>query len=587
MREVEDLDVCPVCGYDMKAEVNPAFLRPGTVLENRYYIGISLDSNGEGVTYLGFDMLTESVVRVREYFPIGLCVRNEDQTVAIEPGFEFGFNDLLMKFLELSKKLMKLNEIPALLNVLDIFEANGTAYRVSQAVTGITLREFLMRNGGLLRWDQARTLFAPLLSSLIALHEAGVIHRGISPDTIIVENDGKLRLCGFCVTEERTARSSMTAQLFPGFAAVEQYGLIGKQGPWTDVYGFAATLYRTLVGNPPQEASERLNEDNLTIPSKIMNELPQATLEMLANALQILPEDRTESFEEMRKGLSASLTTNISSSTKAKKTKKKKNSNKKYGILAAVLTGVLLIVIVLFVVLSSLGDKGSDVSSSSSGNGLTQMQSITSVTEVSGEDPTKRYYECPNFVGEYLAKVKEDITYTAVCDWNFEITGTQYSETYPAGQIISQNVKQGAAIEKGAIIGFVISIGKQNSTMPDIRGLTKEEALIELLKEGFEYDLISFVDYYDGSMPHGVVVEFTPTAGVSINPYSTFIEIKLNNLESTDAPIHSSSEESSTTQSGDENSSSDGSSTTESESNGNNNNNDNNSSSSENTTTQQ
>ena len=115
-------------------------------------------------------------------------------------------------------------------------------------------------------------------------------------DCYVVEKDGKLRLTGFCISEERTARSNITAQLFPGFAAVEQYGVIGKQGSWTDVYGFAATLYRTLVGNPPQEASERVNEDNLTIPAKIMHELPQATLEMLANALQILPEDRTETF---------------------------------------------------------------------------------------------------------------------------------------------------------------------------------------------------------------------------------------------------------------------------------------------------
>lgn len=538
-------EICPVCNYDMATPINPAVLKPGTVLENRYYIGNVIESNGEGVTYICHDSATDSVVRIREYFPLGLCERKEDGSVVENSGCEFDYNDCLMKFLDLSKKLFKNNEIPAILNVLDIFEANGTAYRVCQGANGISLREFLMRNGGLLRWDQARSLFAPLLTSLIKLHEVGLCHRGISPDTIIVEKDGKLRLTGFCISEERTARSNITAQLFPGFAAVEQYGVIGKQGSWTDVYGFAATLYRTLVGNPPQEASERVNEDNLTIPAKIMHELPQATLEMLANALQILPEDRTETFEEMRRGMVASGAA-VASGGAAKTTakKKKKNKNGKYGILAAILTGVLLVVIIVAVIFTSLGGNGGEESSSSN-NGLTAMQSITSVSQVTGEDPTKRYYECPDFTGEYLAAMNEDITYTAVCEWTFEVVGTEYSSKYKPGQVISQNIAKDTAIEKGTKIGVVISVGTLDATMPDIDGFTKQEAIIELLKAGFNYDLINFVEYYDDTRPDGVVVGFEPLAGVKLNPYTTFVEIKINNLTRDDTPVYTSSGESS------------------------------------------
>ena len=298
---------CPICGYNPDEPANPMFLAPGSMLDARYSVGKVLDTNGEGVTYLGYDTVTATTVNIREFFPTGLCERDSDgATVLMLSGSEYSYNDSLMKFIELSRELFKLNDLPALFDILDVRESNNTAYRITRAVPGISLREFLMRNGGILKWDQARSLFAPLITSISALHSAGIIHRGISPDTLIVAKDGKLRINGFCIAECRTAKSALTSQLFPGFAAIEQYGAAGTQGPWTDIYAFAATIYRTLVGNPPPEATERLEHDNMTIPAKIARETPKAVLETLANALQVLPNDRTQNIDSMRHGLSVS-----------------------------------------------------------------------------------------------------------------------------------------------------------------------------------------------------------------------------------------------------------------------------------------
>ena len=155
---------CPICGYNPEEPTNPLFLKPGFMLDSRYLIGKATDSNGEGVTYIGYDTVTATTVNIREFLPLGLCERDVDEaTVLMLSGSEYSFNDALSKFIELSRELFKLNELPALFDVLDVRETNNTAYRITRAVPGITLREFLMRNGGLLQWDQARSLFAPLV----------------------------------------------------------------------------------------------------------------------------------------------------------------------------------------------------------------------------------------------------------------------------------------------------------------------------------------------------------------------------------------------------------------------------------------
>ena len=151
-------------------------------------------------------------------------------------------------------------------------------------------------------------MFMPALSALGTLHSAGIIHRGLSPQTILVTPDGKLKISGFSIWQARTARGDLNPELFPGYAAIEQYGFEGQQGAWTDIYAFAAVLYRALIGTDPIIATTRVTNDRLMIPSKFAEQLPAYVINALINALQILPEDRTRSVEQFRAELSASPT---------------------------------------------------------------------------------------------------------------------------------------------------------------------------------------------------------------------------------------------------------------------------------------
>lgn len=532
---------CPICGYNPEEPHNPAFLAPATLLDGRYVIGKIIDQNGEGVTYLGFDTVTAATVNIREFFPAGLCERDVDgQSVLMLSGNEFSYNDALTKFIELSRELFRLNELPALFDVLDVRESNNTAYRITRAIPGISLREFLMRNGGVLKWDQARSLFAPLISSISALHGAGIVHRGISPDTLIVGKDGKLRLNGFLIPDCRTAKSALTSQLFPGFAAVEQYGVAGTQGPRTDIYAFAATIYRTLVGNPPPEATERLQDDNMTIPAKIARETPKAVLETLANALQVLPDDRTQNIEAMRRGLSVSsaqvsaqgpqvnVVSTPATDTPSKredapsKPKKKKGAGKMYGLVAGIVTAFLL-AIVIFFILWILGFIGGDDQSdaTSSDNGLNGVISNFGSAGDNSEDtktsnPDVNQMELVNFIGRQYTDASTDQNYKD--NVKFKITSKVYSEEYAAGQIISQNPKAGEIVENGTTVEVVVSLGPQIITMPKISNMTYEAAVLELLKAGFSYyNIAEPMRMEDENASPGVVIKSDPEEGMRVS----------------------------------------------------------------------
>ena len=268
MRPIGREKQCPHCGFQTDAVQITPYLPIRTVVGGRYVIGKLLEYNGEGATYIGYDSVTGKDVCVREFFPLGLCKRMIDG-VSVVPltDFEKVYQDCGQSFAELWYKLARLQNQPGVIHVQNVFEDYGTAYAVYENLDGITLREFLLGSRtGYITWDKARQLLMPVLSALEALHGIGIIHRGLSPLTLLLGKDGKVRISGFCIPQVRTARSDLEPELFPGYAAIEQYGYKGQQGPWTDVYAFGAVLYRALIGSDPIEATTRVTNDRLMVP---------------------------------------------------------------------------------------------------------------------------------------------------------------------------------------------------------------------------------------------------------------------------------------------------------------------------------
>ncbi|MBO5020558.1 MAG: hypothetical protein J6D52_07830, partial [Clostridia bacterium] len=254
--------ICHICGYNYSDKNDSDKLSVRFWLAERYMVGKVLAVTSEGITYLGWDNIDNIAVNIKEYFPSGIAQRNANLSVSMDINHKFAFNEGLMAFMELNKKIKAL-ELPALVPMLDVFEENGTAYAISASVAGITLASFLERNGGSLKWEQIRPLLLPLIDTIKSLHDERIIHGGISPETIIVCRDGKLKLVGVSILSTRCAGGEIPAQVYSGYAATEQYGVENLTiGAYTDVYGLAATLFRVIIGAVPPDAQNRLMNDS-------------------------------------------------------------------------------------------------------------------------------------------------------------------------------------------------------------------------------------------------------------------------------------------------------------------------------------
>lgn len=507
--------VCSICGFDQSAYDEPNALPLRTVLAERYVVGKVITANGEGFTYLGFDTVTEDIVKITEYFPAGICERQGNGSVKILESASFVFNEGILNFIELNKTLGSLADVSALYRVIDIFEVNQTAYCVSEHLPGIPLKEFLIRNGGVLTWEQVRPLFLPLLTAIRTLHKHGIIHGGISPETLVVGRDGRVRITDFCIPAVRNAKSEMTAQLFPGFAAIEQYrGDVITEA--TDVYAFAATMFRTLTGNPPPDSKQRLQQDNMTFPKSVAEQMPRGVLVAMANALQIEPTMRTATMEQMREDLQSAevaspvLDTNTEGAAKTIS----KKSSQKYTVFAAFATIIILAVLAGIVYFAFFRETGEEVSSSSS----VYIPSTVSVGDIGNSSKPEAFFSVPDFSGSSVAELINNEEYKK---WfQFKVVKKEYNDKVSKGKVCAQSVAIGTSAKKGTEVELTVSLGPSTVVLPKkLKGMTKQEAYITLLELGLEPANIEFIEKMDATpTEQEVIIEAAPELGAKISP---------------------------------------------------------------------
>ena len=273
---------CSECGRPYgSVETEPFALKPGTILDGKYLVGEMLGQGGFGITYIGFALLLEQKVAIKEYYPMstGMVSRENSTTVVWssavmqKSGMEKGFDS----FLKEARKMAKLGGIPGVVGVKSVFIQNETAYIVMDFIEGETLLKKLQREGPM-DYGTCISLMTPIMQALAEVHKHGIIHRDISPDNIMVQSDGKLILLDLGAAKDldiqgkdgNVQSSQMVAK--HGFSPVEQYGQAGKIGPWTDVYAMAATIYYCCTGVLPPSATDRMIEDTLTCRPRLTKE---------------------------------------------------------------------------------------------------------------------------------------------------------------------------------------------------------------------------------------------------------------------------------------------------------------------------
>ncbi|NLM70662.1 MAG: protein kinase [Synergistaceae bacterium] len=303
-------DVCPACGYSESKSTDGDWnrLKPGTIVHGRYVVGRLIGQGGFGMTYLGMDLLLKTKLAIKEYFPTGLAIRNpEDRSVThaseeIREDFVKGME----KFIEEARTLARFEGNPCIVSVKDFFEENGSAYMVMTLLEGRTLMAHIKERGGRLSFGEAFAILSPLMDALDEVHASGLIHRDISPDNIFLTRFGQIKLLDFGAS--KTVLSLIQQRhhsviLKKGYSPPEQYRGSRRLGPWSDVYGMAATFYRCIAGMVPADALDRLEEDVLPSPISMGISIPGYAEAALMRALSLASEDRPQSMRELKEGL--------------------------------------------------------------------------------------------------------------------------------------------------------------------------------------------------------------------------------------------------------------------------------------------
>ena len=484
-------EMCPFCGYIEGTPAKEAYhIKPGSLLHDRYTVGRTIGFGGFGITYIAWDNKLMQKVAIKEYMPSEYATRVPGNlTVTIYDGERYTeFMTGLQKFLDEAQRLAKFQNVPGIVRILDCFSENLTAYIVMEYLDGMTLKQYLAEHGGKLPYEEAVEFILPVLAALQAVHKEGIIHRDISPDNIFITEDGEVKLLDFGAARYASTgySKSLSVILKPGYAPAEQYLSHGEQGPWSDVYATAATLYRMITGVVPEEALERKEKDTLKPPSALGAKLPKNAEKAILNALNVRVENRTASAEEFEAQLLS--TANVIRVTE--KGEKRFNAKMPLWMRASLIAaaGLAAVCIVLFatgVLKLGVGNR-LIFSSTLFDGGDVNTPGVINLTQEEGSD----------------AAARQGMT--------FYVMGAYESTTAARGIIMSQDPAPGTKVPAGSRLKVEVSTGPQYALIPDIIDTLWVDSEAKITSAGF----IPKIFYENNNLvPEGAVISLGHPAG--------------------------------------------------------------------------
>lgn len=485
---------CPHCGRSLENRNPEGALPFGTQLGDKYTVGAYLSADGDGLAYRGVLNAEKRFVLIKEYFPVTLCNgRSASGALMPKEDKEVLFKTSRMDFKDLYDDLHSLTPATGLSTILDVIEENNTVYAVEESEKGMTLSHYLHLRSRTLTPAEARTLLQPIMEGVALLHKSGLIHRGICPDNILLPIDGTARLTGYGTLALRTGGSELKSQLYPGYAAPEQYSAAEFSGRYTDVYALAAVCYRMVTGQTPVAAPQRKVRDSMESAHSLEAGVPTWFSQVLACALRLDPAKRMQTVPEL---MSALTDPNVANAMF------ERGDNQ---ISTRKIMGVSLVVIFVLVVLllwSLLGGSKSDAQPAATPQPTPAEQSTQGET-------------VPNLLGlRYATDIKGNTAYDG-----YRIVMTeQNSDTVEQGIVISQDPSAGSEkLMEDQILQIVVSSGPNLVEMPDIVTgnpiWSQAKKQLDALRIVYSQPLI---EDNDGTVAEGCVVKTSVVAGTKI-----------------------------------------------------------------------
>ena len=508
---------CSHCGRAFAGRSQAGALPVGTLLAGRYTVGEMLRIDGEGILYRGVENRGRFRVTIKEYLPITLSAeRGADCQLRAKPGSEVLLKTTRMDFADLYRSIQRITPATGLEAVLDVVEANNTVYAVLENPGGVPLDQWLEKQKRPVAPEAAMAMLQPVLNGVAAMHQVGLVHRGICPENIRVLDNGRARLAGYATIGLRTAGSGLHGQLYEGYSAPEQYSAVEFEGRYTDVYSLSAVFYRMVTGQTPVPAAQRLVADANPAARRLNPGLPAYVSDALELGLQLDPARRIQTVPQLGRALSSPEAAGEEARTLQAVGRRARRGHD--GRPALSLTAILAGILILLAILTLLTLWGLLGRAGQPGQSETTPPAASAPADSEPEAPAVQYV--PDFVGMTYAQIQANRQYSGI--YLFYVT-EEYSDSAPAGTVLTQDPAAGTALPEGenTTIRLVISKGPAMVEMPNTIGFTQEGAIRELESRGLVPSCFMVVN--DGSYASGCVVACSVEPGTMVESGSTIV----------------------------------------------------------------
>ncbi len=464
----------------------------GTCLKGRYLLGEVIGKGGMAVVYKAYDFRTGRTVAVK-------VLRDQYSQDA----------EFVRRFQQEAEAASAITH-ENLIDIYDVGEQNGTRFIVMEYVDGMTLKSLIKEHGALDNYS-AITIARQICTALQVAHDAHIIHRDIKPQNILLDRKGIAVLADFGIAKTSDTQTITGDGESGVLGSVHYFSPEQARGEGanacSDLYSLGVVLYEMVTAELPFQGDTAvaiaLHHMN-TEPTPPIERNPRVTPalnEIILKAIRKKPEDRYQSAREFYDDLSLALVypeggfirdakkkdaegkdgteqpkkeNDRSGKKKAKLLNAKKHIRSLKWALMGLCTAMILLLCATAFVLT----------------GGTRRLSVPEVVNTNLDAATARL-ENMGLSLEVAEKVYDD-------------------NTLP-GTIVEQKPQQGTQVKNGETVSVVVCLGPESAAVPDLDGMTQEEAANALAPLGLHVGVVTHRQ--DSDAPRGTVIEQYPEQG--------------------------------------------------------------------------